>query len=98
MDISGYLKYYRKKNNFTQEYVAKKLNISRQAISAWENNLACPDLESLLSLSRLYKVSLDDLIGNNIDTPNDNISHGINSLANNIKNLEIIITRLKELL
>ena len=63
MDISKLLKDYRKKNNLTQEYVAHQLNISRQALSAWENNLSCPDIENLLLLSDLYKVSLDKLVG-----------------------------------
>lgn len=64
MEISNQLKYYRKKNNYTQEYVASYLNISRQAISAWENNYACPDLENLILLSQLYEISLDDLVMN----------------------------------
>lgn len=65
MDIGKLLKDYREKNNLTQENVAKYLNISRQAISAWENNLSRPDLETLLLLSNIYKVSLNKLIGQN---------------------------------
>ncbi len=63
MDIGKLLKDYREKNNLTQENVANYLNISRQAISAWENNLSRPDLETLLLLSNIYKVSLNKLIG-----------------------------------
>lgn len=63
-DISNLLKRYRKKNNFTQEFVAEQLNISRQAISSWENNLSYPDIENLILLSRLYEVSLDELLVN----------------------------------
>lgn len=62
MDIGKILKDYREKNNLTQENLAKYLNISRQAISAWENNLSRPDLETLLILSNIYKVSLIKLI------------------------------------
>ena len=62
MDISKSLKDYRKENNLTQEDIAKYLNISRQAISAWENDLTRHDLETLLLLSKLYYVSLDKLI------------------------------------
>ncbi|EOS80026.1 hypothetical protein C817_02135 [Dorea sp. 5-2] len=65
MDIGKLLKDYREKNNLTQENVANYLNISRQAISAWENNLSRPDLETLLLLSNIYKVSLNKLIGQN---------------------------------
>lgn len=65
MDIGKLLKDYREKNNLTQENVAKYLNISRQAISAWENNLSRPDLETLLLLCNIYNVSLNKLIGKN---------------------------------
>ena len=63
MNIGCNLKKYRKKNNFTQEYVANILNISRQAISAWENNQSYSDIDTLLILSQLYDVSLDYLFG-----------------------------------
>ncbi len=62
MNIGKILKDYREKNNLTQENLAEYLNISRQAISAWENNLSRPDLETLLLLSNIYKVSLIKLI------------------------------------
>lgn len=70
MDIGGYLKFFREKNKFTQEYVASQLNISRQAVSAWENDLAYPDLENLILLSRLYKTSLDGVVGNKMNMEN----------------------------
>lgn len=70
MEISNQLKCYRKKNNYTQEYVANCLNISRQAISAWENSSACPDLENLILLSQLYEISLDDLVINEVKSEN----------------------------
>lgn len=64
MDISKLLREYRKRNQLTQEDVANQLNISRQAISAWENNLSCPDLDNLLRLHNLYGFSLDYLAEN----------------------------------
>ncbi|MGI5892176.1 MAG: helix-turn-helix domain-containing protein [Bacillota bacterium] len=52
----------RKKNNLSQEALAEKLGISRQAISKWERAEACPDIDNLLALSKIYDVSLDELI------------------------------------
>lgn len=64
MQIGSYLKEHRKSRHFTQEQVANELHISRQAISAWENDTSFPDLENLVLLSRLYQTSVDSLIGN----------------------------------
>lgn len=59
----------RKKNNYSQEQVATKLNISRQAISKWERGEASPDLDNLVLLAKLYNVSVDEILnGDQIDT------------------------------
>ena len=44
------LKLFRKQNGLTQEQVAEKLNVSRQAVAKWENGDSVPDLESCISL------------------------------------------------
>lgn len=62
MKLSEYLKMYREAFNFTQEQLAEKLNVSRQAISKWENNICIPDIDNLIKLSDLYDISLDELI------------------------------------
>ncbi len=54
----------RKRNGYSQEALAEKLNISRQAISKWERGESTPDTDTLILLSELYNVSLDELIGN----------------------------------
>lgn len=53
----------RKHNGLSQETLAEKIGVSRQAISKWERGEASPDTENLLSLSKIYSVSLDDLLG-----------------------------------
>lgn len=58
-----HLKELRERKNISQEQVARELNISRQAISKWENNKAFPDIDNLVELSNLYDVSLDELVG-----------------------------------
>lgn len=53
----------RKYYSLSQEALAEKLGVSRQAVSKWERGEASPDTDNLLSLSSLYGVSLDDLLG-----------------------------------
>lgn len=52
----------RKKNNLSQEELANKLSVSRQAVSKWERAEAAPDTDNLIKLARLYKISLDELL------------------------------------
>ena len=61
MNFGEQIKSIRKKGNMTQEQFAIRLNVSRQAVSNWENNKNLPDLELIISMSRLFSVSLDDL-------------------------------------
>ncbi len=53
----------RKYNGLSQESLAEKIGVSRQAVSKWERGESSPDTENLLALSRLYSVSLDDILG-----------------------------------
>ncbi|MDF2538732.1 MAG: hypothetical protein K0S76_1753 [Herbinix sp.] len=48
--------------NWTQEEMSDKLHISRQAISKWETGAALPNLEALLELSKLYNISMNEII------------------------------------
>lgn len=62
MEIGKKLKDARMKSGFTQEMVAEKINVSRQTISNWENEKSYPDIISVIELSSLYSISLDDLL------------------------------------
>ncbi len=63
----------RKKNGYSQEMLAEELGFSRQAISKWERGESVPDTDTLIILSRLYGVSLDELVGKEeIDYNKDN--------------------------
>lgn len=62
-NISTNLKELRKKNHYSQTYVAERLNISRQAISRWETGDTAPDLDNLVLLAKLYNTSVDDILG-----------------------------------
>ena len=56
------LKQYRSDLNMSQEDVADKLFVSRQAVSRWESGDATPDLTNLIKLTEIFKCSLDSLV------------------------------------
>ena len=79
IEIANRLVLLRKKNSLSQEDLAAKLGISRQAVSKWERAESSPDTDNLIMLARLYHVSLDDLLktngpvgSNTADTENAN--------------------------
>ena len=53
----------RKKNFLSQEELAEKCQVSRQAIAKWESGESVPTIEKLIYLANLYDVSLDELVG-----------------------------------
>lgn len=67
MKFSDKLQKIRKENNITQEGLADKLNVSRQAVSKWESGTAYPDTEKLIQISKIFNVSLDELVNDSID-------------------------------
>lgn len=56
------LKIYRKQGNFTQEDLAGKLGVSRQAVAKWERGETLPDIESCIKLADLYGITVDMLV------------------------------------
>ncbi|MFF3924367.1 helix-turn-helix domain-containing protein [Paenibacillus lactis] len=62
--ISMNLKTMRKLHRLTQEEVAEKIGVSRQAVAKWENGETMPDIQNCLALAELYDVVLDDLVKN----------------------------------
>lgn len=69
MVLSEKLAALRKEHGYSQLYVAERLNVSRQAISRWEVGSSVPSTENLMELSRLYGVSLDELVGHGAESP-----------------------------
>ena len=62
MDFGKQIRQIRKDAKLTQEQMAAKLNVSRQAVSNWENNKVLPDLEMIITISRVFGLSLDQLM------------------------------------
>lgn len=67
MDVGIRIKKYRQKQNISQDELAEKIFVSRQTISNWENNKSYPDIKSLMLLSDIFKVSLDDFMKGDIE-------------------------------
>lgn len=62
MEIGNKLKKSRLESKLTQEKVAEEIQVSRQPISNWENEKSYPDIVSVIKLSDLYNISLDELL------------------------------------
>lgn len=54
----------RRKSGLSQEQLAEKIGVSRQAISKWEGGLSTPELDKLKALSECFQVTIDELTGN----------------------------------
>ena len=74
MELNTQIKKYRTELNLSQEELAEKVYVTRQTISNWENEKSYPDIHSLLLLSSLFNVSLDQLIKGDIETMKDMIN------------------------
>lgn len=66
MELGEKILELRKKNSLSQEELAEKVNVTRQTISKWELGETCPDIKQALELSKIFSISLDEMVGNNI--------------------------------
>lgn len=62
MNFGEKLRELRKNKNLSQEQLAEKLYVSRQAITKWENGTGLPDIENIVAIGALFNVSLDELL------------------------------------
>ena len=66
MGLGNKILTFRKKENITQEELAEKLNVTRQTISKWELEETSPDIKQAKELAQIFKVSLDELVDNDV--------------------------------
>ena len=64
MNFNEKLYELRKKEGLSQEELAEKVGVSRQTISKWEMSQSSPEMEKLINLSKIFDISLDELVGN----------------------------------
>lgn len=71
MKLSDKILELRKSHRMSQEDLAEKLNVSRQAISRWESGTAMPDANNILQISKLFGVTTDFLLNDDYQSDND---------------------------
>ena len=62
MTLGEKIQYYRKKNKLSQEELAARVGVSRQAVSKWELGDATPEVDKLVALARVFGVTTDELL------------------------------------
>ena len=84
--VNTSIKDLRKKKNMTQDELAEKLNVTRQAVSSWENGKTQPDVETLTQLAEVLEVSVERIIYGKekkqwhfaiVNDPQKNVRNGI---------------------
>lgn len=68
IQLANNLRFLRTKHKLTQDDLSSLLNISRQAYSNYETSKRTPDLDSLLHISRFYRISIDELVLDNLQS------------------------------
>ena len=68
MNLGENIYKYRTSKNWSQAEFADELEVSRQSVSKWENNMATPDLDKLIKMKILFGISLDELVFGQSDT------------------------------
>ena len=96
MEFSKKIQELRNKNKLTQEQFAEKLYVSRTAVSKWESGKGYPSIDSLKDISKIFNVSIDELLSNEeiIDiAKNENTSNieKINNLVYGLLDIMIIL-------
>lgn len=67
MELGKQIKTHRQEEHLSQEELANRVYVSRQTISNWENDKSYPDVNSLVLLSEIFQISLDNLIKGDIE-------------------------------
>ena len=85
----------RKKNGLTQEQLAEKLSVSRQAVSRWEAGDSAPDMYNLQTICRYFGISADYLINDDLTSENDTPlaqkkDNEIQQVKQNHKNMHLV--------
>lgn len=68
MTFAEKLKSIRKQAGMSQEKLAEKIGVSRQAVTKWETDAGIPDIENIMAISTLFDISIDELLSNERET------------------------------
>lgn len=78
MKLSNNLKNIRKENNLSQEQLAEKLGVSRQAVSKWESGQSYPEMDKVLLICKLFNYNIDELMNENVKEVNETKQSKVN--------------------
>ena len=67
MELGNHIKHYRNEKGLSQEELAERVYVTRQTISNWENNKNYPDINSIVLLSEVFEISIDNLIKGDLE-------------------------------
>lgn len=73
IEIANRLYTLRKKHGLSQEELAEKIGVSRQAVSKWERSESSPDTDNLISLSKIYGVTIDQMLNKEINDESNSV-------------------------
>lgn len=95
MEIGNKIIKLRKRDKLSQEQLADRLNVTRQTISNWELNVTKPDIVQMKKISKLFNISIDELLDNDVNSMVRKKITNIEKMAKtNNKNTKIIIITL----
>ena len=74
MELGNHIKHYRNEKGLSQEELAERVYVTRQTISNWENNKSYPDINSIVLLSEIFEISIDNLIKGDLEQMKNEIN------------------------
>lgn len=91
MELGKQIKFYRNQFGLSQDDLAETIYVSRQTISSWENDKSYPDIHSLVLLSNLFRVSVDELIKGDIEMMKETINENDLKEFNHLSNVFLVL-------
>lgn len=78
-NLGGMISALRKEKNMTQNDLAEKMNVTDKAVSKWERNLSCPDVNSIPKLAEILGISVEELLNAQTKQENSKVEDIINT-------------------
>ena len=98
MNFAEKLLTLRSQNGYSQEVLAEKLNVSRQAVSKWELGITLPETDKLISISTLFNVSIDSLLIDSINlNTNDSMERVVLKFLSSARDMDDISKELVDI-
>ncbi len=93
MNFCENLQMLRKEHNLSQEQLAEKLDVSRQAVSKWESGQSYPEMDKIITMCKIFNCSMDALVNESITEIKESENKSKNNIVNYINELLIFISK-----